>query len=68
MDTQRCPLCNNANQCGVANGRVDEPCWCFDARIDPAAIERLTPEQRDQACLCPSCSDALNVAKLQRPE
>ncbi|MDH1261964.1 cysteine-rich CWC family protein [Pseudomonas sp. GD03944] len=56
MDTLHCPLCGNSNQCSVAAGRDDEPCWCFTARIDPAALERLTPEQRDQACLCPRCA------------
>jgi hypothetical protein len=62
MDTQRCPLCSKANQCSVAAGR-DEPCWCFDTQIDPTALVRLTPEQRDQACLCPACAGALDKAE-----
>lgn len=63
MDSQRCPLCGKANQCSVAAGRNDEPCWCFDTQIDPAALERLSPEQRDQACLCPTCAGALEAAE-----
>ncbi|WKC35678.1 cysteine-rich CWC family protein [Ectopseudomonas chengduensis] len=62
MDTQHCPLCDKSNQCSVATGR-DEPCWCFDAQIDPAALQRLTPEQRNQACLCPACAGAVESAK-----
>lgn len=62
MDTQRCPLCGKANQCSVAAGR-DEPCWCFDGQIDPTALARLTPEQRDQACLCSACAGALDAAE-----
>lgn len=63
MNTERCPLCGKPNQCSVAAGRSDEPCWCFEAKIDPAALERLTPEQRDQACLCPACAGAVQAAK-----
>lgn len=61
MDKQHCPLCGKANQCSVA-AADDVPCWCFDAQIDPAALERLTPEQRDLACLCPACAGALDAA------
>lgn len=63
MDSQHCPLCGRNNQCSVAAGRTDEPCWCFDAKIDPAALQRLTPEQRNQACLCPACAGALEAAE-----
>ena len=62
MDRQRCPLCGKSNQCSITAGR-DEPCWCFAAQIDPAALQRLTPEQRDQACLCPACAGAVESAK-----
>lgn len=63
MDTQRCPLCGKANDCSIAAGCSDEPCWCFGAQIDPAALERLTPEQRDTACLCPACAGAVDAAQ-----
>ncbi|MBH3337793.1 cysteine-rich CWC family protein [Pseudomonas mendocina] len=64
MDTERCPLCGKTNQCNIAAGRSDEPCWCFDTKIDPAALQRLTPEQLDRACLCPACAGLVAVAKL----
>ena len=63
MDSQHCPLCGRSNQCSLANGRQDQPCWCFDVQIDPAALQRLTPEQRNQACLCPACAGALKAAE-----
>ena len=66
MDTQRCPLCGRSNQCSVAAEHADEPCWCFDTPIDPAALERLTPEQRNQACLCPACAGALDAAERSK--
>lgn len=58
---QQCPLCGQANQCAVAAGEDGTPCWCFEARIDPAALQRLTPEQRNQACLCPRCGGAVTA-------
>lgn len=63
MDAEHCPLCGQTNQCSIAAGRIDVPCWCFAAQIDPAALQRLTPEQRDQACLCPACAGAIEAAK-----
>jgi hypothetical protein len=63
MDAEHCPLCGKPNQCSIADGLSDEPCWCFEAQIDPAALQRLTPEQRDQACLCPACAGAVAAVK-----
>ncbi|MGE8294755.1 MAG: cysteine-rich CWC family protein [Pseudomonas sp.] len=68
MDTERCPLCGKANQCSIAAGRSDEPCWCFDAQIDPTVLQRLTPEQRNQACLCPACAAAVQTAERRGPD
>lgn len=62
-DAQRCPLCGSDNQCGQADpARRDQPCWCFAARIEPAALERLTPGQRNRACLCRACAGAIAPA------
>jgi hypothetical protein len=52
----------------IAAGRSDEPCWCFGAQIDPAALQRLTPEQRNQACLCPACAVAVQTAERRGPD
>jgi hypothetical protein len=65
MDAEHCPLCGKPNRCSIATGRSDQPCWCFEAQIDPAALQRLTTEQRDQACLCPACAGAVEAAKSE---
>ena len=64
MDTEHCPLCGKANQCVIAAGCNDASCWCFDTQIDPSALQRLTPEQRNRACLCPACA---SVAQAPEP-
>ncbi len=64
---QRCPLCGQGNACALADGAPDiQACWCFAARIDPAVLERLTPEQRDLACLCPACAGVVEAAERDR--
>lgn len=68
MTVERCPLCGKANRCVIAAGHSDAPCWCFEAQIDPAALERLTPEQRDQACLCPACAGAVHTIEPREPD
>ncbi|CAD5106902.1 cysteine-rich CWC family protein [Zestomonas carbonaria] len=60
LDPTRCPLCGQSNRCGVAaNDRSGEDCWCFSAEIDPQALERIPPELRRRACLCPHCAQRL---------
>ena len=52
-----CPLCGGANACAPAReGRLDVPCWCTTAAIDPAALARVLPDLIDKACLCPRCA------------
>lgn len=61
---QRCPLCGRGNTCALADGEADiQACWCFTADIDPAALQRLTPEQRNQACLCPACAGVRDASE-----
>jgi hypothetical protein len=55
--THLCPVCGLRNQCGLADPRTaDQPCWCFSESIDPAVLEALPDDVRDQACLCPRCA------------
>ena len=52
-----CPACGGANDCTLANPQtVDRACWCYSVRIDPAVLEALPAELRDQSCLCPRCA------------
>lgn len=61
-DTDKCPLCGQANRCSLADPRaVAQPCWCFTHSIDPAALAALTVEQRNKACLCPRCAGLVDA-------
>lgn len=55
-----CPLCGQTNQCAVAAGLPPEHCWCMQARIAPEVLERIAPEQRRLACVCPTCGQDLS--------
>ncbi|MCP2070964.1 UNVERIFIED_ORG: hypothetical protein J2Y77_000400 [Pseudomonas lini] len=55
-----CPACGATNDCTLADPRtVDRTCWCYSVSIDPAVLEALPAEQRDQSCLCPRCAQVL---------
>ncbi|GLZ87898.1 hypothetical protein Pres01_39490 [Metapseudomonas resinovorans] len=59
-DPTRCPLCGQSNQCTQADpARAGEACWCFEAKIDPAVLEKIPPQDIDRTCLCPRCARAL---------
>ncbi|SDS77652.1 Cysteine-rich CWC [Halopseudomonas sabulinigri] len=59
-----CPLCGNANQCGLATARqAAAPCWCFSTPVSKAALARVPAEQIDKACLCPNCAAGLEAAE-----
>jgi hypothetical protein len=54
VDPKRCPLCGNANQCGMARG--GEKCWCSTAIISEDVLARVPPQARDVACICEKCA------------
>lgn len=57
INNLHCPACGAANLCGLANpASATQGCWCFSVSIDPAIIEALPAELRNQACLCPQCA------------
>lgn len=52
-----CPACGASNDCTLAYpATAQQPCWCFSVSIDPAILEALPAELRNQACLCPRCA------------
>jgi len=51
-----CPLCGNANECGVAAGAAS--CWCFTAVIPDSVLARVPPDQRNRTCVCRQCAGA----------
>ena len=65
----RCPLCGEPNDCGLAAGKTD--CWCFAVKISPAALVRLPEEARGKVCMCRKCaaeSSTATSADPQRPK
>ena len=54
IDPKCCPLCGNANQCGMATGK--EKCWCFTAIISEDVLARVPQQARDSACICQECA------------
>ncbi|KAB2901792.1 MAG: cysteine-rich CWC family protein [Burkholderiaceae bacterium] len=55
-DTNRCPLCGQANQCAVAAGLPAQDCWCMHTPVSREALARLAPGQRGRSCICPLCA------------
>ncbi|MBF6629915.1 MAG: cysteine-rich CWC family protein [Comamonas sp.] len=62
-----CPLCGQANQCAIAAGLPPESCWCMQTSIDPAALERIAPQQRRKQCICPACGQGLSPTGTPNP-
>ena len=61
----QCPACGAPNTCTLADPRTaTQPCWCFSVTIDPAVLEALPAELRNQACLCPRCAQVDEQLKL----
>ena len=56
VDPSRCPLCGDANACGMAAGKAD--CWCMSAKIAPEVLARVPPAARDEVCVCERCAAA----------
>jgi hypothetical protein len=53
-DPQRCPLCGESNECGVARGF--STCWCFNKPIPDDVLKRIPREARQFACACEPCA------------
>jgi hypothetical protein len=63
-----CPACGASNDCTLADPRTaDQACWCFSVSIDPAVLEALPPELRDQSCLCPRCARVDALLQAAKP-
>ncbi|MEK1906712.1 MAG: cysteine-rich CWC family protein [Pseudomonas sp.] len=61
-DSRRCPRCGQLNSCAQAEQLEQvEDCWCFHQPVDPAVLDSLPAEQRNQDCLCPRCAQGLPV-------
>lgn len=66
QDPSLCPVCGARNRCTLADPRTAaQPCWCFSESIDPAVLDALPAEVRNQACLCPRCALAASAASTR---
>jgi hypothetical protein len=54
IDPVRCPLCGEANTCGVAAGGAT--CWCFELQVPASVLARIPEAARGVACICPRCA------------
>ncbi len=61
--TGQCPLCGQANECAIVAGLPPESCWCMKEPVSREALERIAPEQRGKACICPHCAKPLPSAR-----
>lgn len=52
-----CPLCQQLNQCAIANQQPSASCWCQRQAFVPKAS--LTVNVRRDACICQVCAAAL---------
>ncbi len=55
----RCPVCGGPNECGLAPGKSE--CWCFETKIAPELLERVTEEAKGKVCVCQKCVLAANT-------
>ncbi|WP_461465864.1 cysteine-rich CWC family protein [Melaminivora sp.] len=53
---EHCPLCQQPNACAMAAGLPAQHCWCMTAPVAREALQRIAPQQRGQACICPHCA------------
>ncbi|WP_328589289.1 cysteine-rich CWC family protein [Litchfieldia alkalitelluris] len=54
-DIEKCPICQNNNQCG--NVARESQCWCIN-EIFPEDIFRMVSD--DRACICKKCLNQYN--------
>lgn len=59
-----CPRCGARFGCAMADGPMDEPCWCMDAAAVPRAALPASKDG-DRSCLCPRCLRALRIGEAQ---
>lgn len=67
-DLTRCPLCNQPNQCSLANpATATRPCWCHSVTFSPQTLAQPLAVGHCDACLCPHCAQAPAAAGSDAP-
>jgi hypothetical protein len=54
IDPAVCPLCGQANTCGMAAGNAGV-CWCVGETFPSALLAQLPQPARGKACVCYEC-------------
>ena len=58
IDDTICPLCHGDNQCQAHQSKA---CWCFNANISQAIIDRVESQLKQKSCICQACIEKFNV-------
>ncbi len=53
LDPTTCPLCGEANACGLVADRGD--CWCGSTEVSRELLQVMARHGLDGACLCRRC-------------
>lgn len=54
--SDRCPLCDEPNECQMAAGLPNAgTCWCSATRIPADLLDQVAPPHRGMACICARC-------------
>jgi hypothetical protein len=62
-DPARCPLCGRNNDCAMAAGRINGPCWCTNVTVTAEMLARIPADRRGAACVCAACVARLAAGK-----
>jgi len=57
IDTGKCPLCGQPNDCAVAAGCDPESCWCMMVTMSSTALASIPAEALGRACICARCAN-----------
>jgi len=65
-DEQKCPLCDQANRCAMAENESVSACWCTSIRLTEDMLEEVPAKDRGVRCVCATCARALATASLNQ--
>jgi len=46
----------------MSQGKTE--CWCFNAKIPQASLDRIPADAKNVACICPRCAAAQANARI----
>jgi hypothetical protein len=64
FDAGHCALCGQPNDCQLCTvAACKGPCWCAQVKVPDELIAQVSPELRNNACLCRACVMKFHRAK-----